>query len=46
MAHGSRAHGQSDERNLGKYHVLGNADIPEIDVMLLDKRNHAANTLL
>lgn len=33
-------------RNLGKNHVCGNVGIPEIDVMLLDKRDHAANTLL
>ncbi|MET0245211.1 MAG: xanthine dehydrogenase family protein molybdopterin-binding subunit, partial [Sphingomonas sp.] len=38
--------GKVVNRDLGEYHVPVHADIPDIDVLFLDERDHAANPLL
>jgi xanthine dehydrogenase YagR molybdenum-binding subunit len=38
--------GKVVNRDLGEYHVPVHADVPDIDVLLLDERDHAANPLL
>lgn len=38
--------GKVVNRDLGEYHVPVHADIPAIDVLFLDERDHAANPLL
>ncbi|MBB3693545.1 xanthine dehydrogenase family protein molybdopterin-binding subunit [Sphingomonas sp. BK580] len=38
--------GKVVNRDLGEYHVAAHADVPEIDVVLLEERDHAANPLL
>ena len=37
--------GKVVNRDLGEYHVPVHADIPDIDVLFLDERDHAANPL-
>jgi xanthine dehydrogenase YagR molybdenum-binding subunit len=37
--------GKVVNRDLGEYHVPAHADIPDLDVLLLDERDHAANPL-
>ncbi|TCP31917.1 xanthine dehydrogenase family protein molybdopterin-binding subunit [Sphingomonas sp. BK235] len=38
--------GKIVNRDLGEYHVPAHADIPPLDVLFLDERDHAANPLL
>jgi xanthine dehydrogenase YagR molybdenum-binding subunit len=38
--------GKVVNRDLGEYHVPAHADVPDLDVLLLDERDHAANPLL
>lgn len=38
--------GKVVNRDLGEYHVPAHADIPAIDVLFLDERDHAANPLM
>jgi xanthine dehydrogenase YagR molybdenum-binding subunit len=45
LVHDART-GKVVNRDLGEYHVPVHADIPDIDVLFLDERDHAANPLL
>jgi xanthine dehydrogenase YagR molybdenum-binding subunit len=45
MVHDPRT-GKIVNRDLGEYHVCANADIPDLDVVLLEARDHAANPLM
>jgi xanthine dehydrogenase YagR molybdenum-binding subunit len=45
LVHDART-GKLVNRDLGEYHVPAHADIPAIDVLFLDERDHAANPLM
>jgi xanthine dehydrogenase YagR molybdenum-binding subunit len=45
LVHDART-GKVVNRDLGEYHVPVHADIPDIDVLFLNERDHAANPLL
>lgn len=45
LVHDGRT-GKVVNRDLGEYHVPAHADVPDIDVLFLDERDHAANPLL